>query len=78
MSRIESKSGEAQLPAWTEDLLAALPPLLTRDLSAKTLGVSKKTIDRRIRVGLLTMVRCGRRVLVPRVALVNYLTRGTS
>lgn len=61
------------LASWAKDVLETLPPLLSRTVAAKTLGVSTRTIDRRIRAGVLEAVRTGRRVLIPRVCLVEHL-----
>ena len=64
------------LPEWAQDVLSALPPLSGRPDAAKTLGVSTKTLDRRIRSGDLEHVKHGGRVLIPRMAIVAMLVAG--
>lgn len=51
------------LPRWAADVLAQLPPLLSRDHAARVSTCSRKTIDRRVREGVLKSVRNGKRVL---------------
>lgn len=58
---------------WSDDLLHSLPLLLTRAQAAHVLGVSTKSIDRRIREKAFTAVRFGRRTLIPRGSLVRFL-----
>jgi excisionase family DNA binding protein len=81
MRKFDTHSDESPqrygLPRWAQDVLEGLPPLLSRDLAARTAGISKKSIDRRVREGLLQAVRCGGRVLIPRLALMEFLAGGT-
>ena len=60
-------------PKWAADLAASLRPLLTRDETAITLRCSRKTVDRRIREGLLKALRNGGRVVIPRAAVLAIL-----
>jgi hypothetical protein len=70
--------GRTELPRWATDLLQTLPPLLTREGAAQTLGVAPVSIDRRIRRRELSATKHGARVLVPRLALVEYLVARTA
>lgn len=77
--RIGPKTGhDAPAPRWAEDVATTLPGLLTRAAAAEVLKVSRKTLDRRIRAGLLKVARHGRRVLVPRLAVLELLGGGTA
>ena len=60
-------------PAWIEDLIRALPLLLSPVAAAAALGCSRRTVDRRIRARELMAVRNGRRVLIPRTAVAEFL-----
>jgi len=51
---------------------------MTRDEAAGVLKVSRKTLDRRIRAGLLKVARHGRRVLVARLAVLELLGGGAA
>lgn len=71
-----SRGDEVSLPEWARDILTALAPLSDRPTAARTLGVSVKTLDRRIKDGALASVKHGNRVLVPRRAIVDLLLGG--
>jgi excisionase family DNA binding protein len=55
------------------DPLDGLPPTVTLDRAADVLGLSVRTVQRRIRAGELAAVKDGRRLLVERSALADYL-----
>jgi excisionase family DNA binding protein len=50
--------------------------LYSRDDAAQLLAVSTKTLDEAIRAGRLGAVRIGRRVLIPRAALLSFAQHG--
>jgi excisionase family DNA binding protein len=62
-----------KLPLWTDDLAASLPPLLDRREAASVLRCSTRTLDRRIRLGVLAATRHGDRVLIPRASIIDLL-----
>ena len=51
------------------------PVVLNKKEAAQVLGVSLRTIDRLIALKELPVRRVGRRVLIPRTALDNFLRR---
>lgn len=51
------------------------PVVLNKKEAAQVLGVSLRTIDRLIALKELPVRRLGRRVLIPRIALDNFLRR---
>jgi excisionase family DNA binding protein len=63
------------VPAWITDTIEALPLFLTPVSAAAALGCSRRTVDRRIRSHELAMVRNGRKVLIPRTAVADFLAR---
>lgn len=63
-------------PAWAADVLAALPPLVTRARAREILCIGERTLDRRLALGDIRAIHNGRRVLIPRQAIVDYLARG--
>jgi hypothetical protein len=74
-SHVNSGPGTAPhgLSRWAQDLLEGLPPILSRDEAAHVARVSKKTLDRRIRERRLEAIHADGRVLIPRLALVEFL-----
>lgn len=72
-SFVNVEQAPRDLPAWAQDILEMLPPLVARAAAAKVLDLSQKSLDRRIAEKALVAVRPGRRVLIPRLALVSYL-----
>lgn len=64
-----------ELPEWALDLLEVLPPILSRDEAASVGRISTKTLDRRIRERRLEAIHADGRVLIPRLALVEFLVR---
>jgi len=50
-----------------------LPLVLTPIETAKLLRISRGTVYEQLRSGAIPSVRCGRRILVPRVALLKML-----
>lgn len=50
--------------------------LLSIDEAAKTLSVSPWTVRAHVRQGTISVVRCGRRVLIPRAELVRVAQKG--
>lgn len=65
-----------QLPAWAQDTLATLPPLLDYREAATTARCSIKTLRRRVDMQQLKTVRNGRRVLISRSDLIAFLLGG--
>jgi hypothetical protein len=63
------------LPPWAEDILVTLPPVLSRERAGEALGVSTKTIDRRIAEGAIPVIPEGTRILIARLEFVRYLVR---
>jgi excisionase family DNA binding protein len=56
----------------------ALPLAMSRDAAARELGVSAKTVDRLIAKGVLPASKAGRRVVIARSAVEDYLKREAS
>ncbi|MEZ0228977.1 MAG: excisionase family DNA-binding protein [Planctomycetota bacterium] len=63
------------LPGWINDVIQTLPLFLTPAGTAIALSCSRRSIDRRIRSRELLAVRNGRRVLIPRAAVADFLAR---
>jgi hypothetical protein len=72
-STAASTAAARDLPPWAQDLLAILPPLLSRDDTVSETKLSRRTIDRRIREKRLKAIKIDGRVLIPRRALVEFL-----
>ena len=68
-------AAEQLSPIWN-DVLNSLPPTLSpKDASAR-IGLSQRTIARRLKDGSLAHAKVGARVVIPRQALVEMLARG--
>jgi excisionase family DNA binding protein len=78
MKRDDSKTQKTPLPEWLAEIERGLPLLAARQVAAETLGVTTKTIDRRIRAGQLVAVTHGARVLIPRKAIIDLLMAGAA
>jgi excisionase family DNA binding protein len=63
------------LPAWAQDILEALPLMVSRAQAATALGISKTELDRLVRAQVIRAIRQGRRVTIPRLEIVHYLMR---
>lgn len=55
------------------DTTGAAPVAYTRKAAAAAVGISVRELDRHIELGHIDTRRVGRRVLVPRVALLRWL-----
>jgi excisionase family DNA binding protein len=69
------KTSHDPVPAWIEDTIRSLPLFLSPVAAAAALGCSRRTVDRRIRARQLSAVRNGRIVLIPRMAVADFLRR---
>lgn len=63
---------------WKNDLIKTLPPMLTRRAAAAALSISTKSVDRRVREKALTAVRCGRRTLIARASVIDFLAANSN
>jgi excisionase family DNA binding protein len=58
---------------WIDDLAERLPELSTTDEAAQLLRLDRRTVYRLLDAGQIAMIRRGRRRLIPRIAIVDYL-----
>lgn len=72
-------ANESQLPEWVRNAIADLPPLVSKEQTAKFFDVGIRSISRWIRIkrlkSLKTSMSGSGRVLIPRLEIARLLMR---